>query len=294
MHLAFANNLSMDVVPSVSPHICVQPGRRQPSAGSRTVCQQRRHDRATLTLRLPARLAWLGRRAARSDAEEDVVAVQQQRVALRLQRQQHVAQRAPRAQRARAARQLRGHASNQRVHLRGSPARAVGGSCRKPGYRMHARSLYVAWLLSAPTQPAQGSQALMAGALGCWPTRRVGQHVWHTARPRQPGAHGGEGAQSAASPGACRGHCAAGAQAWGRVGPHCMLHACKGCSSQALRQLNAQGLHTVNMLLWQFSGLKRKSASPFCARSIPVTGAGGSGASAGLGPPPPRARRAAT
>jgi hypothetical protein len=73
-----------------------------------------------------------------------------------------------------------------------------------------------------------------------------------------------------------------------------MLHACKGCSSQALRQLNAQGLHTVNMLLWQFSGLKRKSASPFCARSIPVTGAGGSGASAGLGPPPPRARRAAT
>jgi len=251
-----------DAAPAARPRL-LQPGWRRPNAGPHTACQQRWHDRATLALRLPARLA-----------------------------------RAPGG-----ALKCRKHCAGQRAQMQkttsspssssASRSACSASSTWRSARRVHsARAPPGSWAATPATSastcaaaPRGGSFAgYPAGVSHACPLLCVARLLARTASPRQPGTHGGEGALTAAPPGACPGHAGAGSRrgaAWDPVACSRM----QGLLFTGAAAAQARGLHTVNMLRWQFSGLKRKSASPFCACSTPVTGAGCSGAGAHLGPP---------
>ncbi len=233
-----------DAAPAARPRL-LQPGWRRPNAGPHTACQQRWHDRATLALRLPARLA-----------------------------------RAPGG-----ALKCRKHCAGQRAQMQkttsspssssASRSACSASSTWRSARRVHsARAPPGSWAATPATSastcaaaPRGGSFAgYPAGVSHACPLLCVARLLARTASPRQPGTHGGEGALTAAPPGACPGHAGAGSRrgaAWDPVACSRM----QGLLFTGAAAAQARGLHTVNMLRWQFSGLKRKSASPFCARS---------------------------
>ena len=186
-----------------------------------------------------------------------MVAVQQQRVALRLQRQQHVAQRAPRAQRARAARQLGGHARDQRVHLRGSPARGI--ICRIPCRGIACMPSSVRRTAVGPhSQPKAARHSRRGGCSDSGATRGI--------------------------PWSCVGR----EQARGGMGPGRMLTHARAAVHRRCGSSGPGAAHREHapMAVLRAETEVRQPLLRAQQEQFPVSGAGCSGASADLGPPP--------